>query len=486
MAEAQEENNLKDIFGDSSDDDDDDVPLEKETSSTAAVATEKSAAAAKKMKTVDSDSDGDLELDLSDDSDDDTAARLAALVKEQKKKPRRKSAPKEKKKTKTREKKAGKIPKRKREAAAASAATGDEAGSATAEDLAFIEKGSDDDDDDDDVIKTKGGWTEDNAIEGSDDEHDETDKRWLDKMWGRGGKKKREKTIDEYKTMAMKFKEAMDSAQDEDEAANRRGEPALERLSMIQNVRTEMRKQELQHLYFDECGILHTFKRWLAPLNGKAFPNYNLKHGVLEIVDEMTDPDRGGRAINTDQVKDSGIGGIIMLYKTKDKNSVVRNLCTTIIDRWSRPVLGVGADKMRKLHDQEKEGKDGRKYTKVAAKRDKMKSDTESKYNADKDKIETFLKERAASAKLGQPGFVFHAGWPMPGEKNYKKNVMRDRQLSKLEHELEERNNSLEEFLKHKPAPKEMDRTMNRTTANNKRRRMQAVKNVIDSRSVCD
>eukprot|EP01047_Picozoa_sp_COSAG01_P001602 COSAG01_NODE_37_length_34085_cov_64.376626_19_plen_58_part_00 len=31
--------------------------------------------------------------------------------------------------------------------------------------------------------------------------------------------------------------------------------------------------------------------------------------------------------------------------------------------------------------------------------------------------------------------------------------------------------------------PRAMSRTINRTTANNKRRRMQAVKNVIDSRS---
>ena len=248
-------------------------------------------------------------------------------------------------------------------------------------------------------------------------------------MWGRGGKKKREKTIDEYKTMAMKFKESMDSAQDADEAANRRGEPALERLAMLGAVRTEMRKQDLQHLYLDECGILHTFQRWLAPLNGKAFPNFNLKNGVLEIVDQMTDPDAGGRAINTDQVKDSRIGGIIMVYKTKDTNSAIRNICTTIIDRWSRPVLGVGADKMRKLHDETKEGKDGRRYTKVAAKREKKKCDSTTKMNQDKDKLDKFMKDRAASAKLGQPGFVFHAGWPMPGEKNYKKNVMRDRQV---------------------------------------------------------
>ena len=164
---AEGENNLHDIFGDTSSDEED-ITLEREGEPAADVGKSEAAAApaAKKAEKQDSDSDDDLELDLSDDSDDDTAARLAALVKEQKKKPRRKSAPKKvPAKRLSREKKpkaAAKIPKRKRNA-------GDDGedgpGTATAEDEAFIEKGSDDDDDDSDVIKTKGGWTEDNAIE---------------------------------------------------------------------------------------------------------------------------------------------------------------------------------------------------------------------------------------------------------------------------------------------------------------------------------
>ena len=115
-------------------------------------------------------------------------------------------------------------------------------------------RGSDDDEDDDERIKTKGGWTEDKDIEGSEEETDPSDKRWLDKMWGRNKAKKREKGHEEYKTMALNFKQKMDDAQDEDEAANRRSEPALERLTMIPQVRTEMRKHELQHLFLDECG----------------------------------------------------------------------------------------------------------------------------------------------------------------------------------------------------------------------------------------
>ena len=108
------------------------------------------------------------------------------------------------------------------------------------------------------------------------------------------------------------------------------------------------------------AGILRTFKRWLDPIAGKTFPNHNLKLGVLEILNEMTDPDVGWSAVNPDMVRESGIGGIVMLYCTKDKNPHVKNCAQKIVDRWSRPVLGTGSHSYRKLHKEvEKEQGDG-------------------------------------------------------------------------------------------------------------------------------
>eukprot|EP01047_Picozoa_sp_COSAG01_P001598 COSAG01_NODE_37_length_34085_cov_64.376626_15_plen_145_part_00 len=65
------------------------------------------------------------------------------------------------------------------------------------------------------------------------EDEDPSDKKWLDQMWGRNKKKKKEKGIEEYKAIALRFKQRMEEAADDDEAANRRGEPALERLSML-------------------------------------------------------------------------------------------------------------------------------------------------------------------------------------------------------------------------------------------------------------
>ena len=55
--------------------------------------------------------------------------------------------------------------------------------------------------------------------------------------------------------------------------------------------------------------------------------------GMLEILNEMTDPEQGGNAVNPDQVKESGIGGIVMLYRMKDKNPHVKNIAMKIVDR---------------------------------------------------------------------------------------------------------------------------------------------------------
>lgn len=443
------------------------------------------AAAAAKPAADDDSSDDDLDLELESSDDDDdgkTDKMLADLLARQKgkkrkapaKKPAQKKKPAEKKPRKPRKPaaKKEKIPKKPRKQSAdgegaSGGGSGDE--QETAEDRAFVEH-TGDTDDEGDVIKTKGGWGEDDDIEdngdGEEDELNQTDKKWLDQMWGRNQKKKKEKSLDEYKVIALKFKQRMDDAADDDEAAHKEGKPCLEKLAMLEQVRTEMRKHELQVLFLEECGILRTFKRWLDPINGKTFPNHNLKLGVLEILNEMTDPEQGGNAVNPDQVRESGIGGIVMLYRTKDKNPHIKNVAMKIVDRWSRPVLGTGSHSHRKLHKEvEKEQGDGsvRRFTKLQARRDSggYSNDATTQRNRDAAKLEQFLEDRKKKAKIGDAGFEFHSGWPMPGEKNYRKNVMQDATLAAFEKELERKDMTLEEYMKQKSEMREMDRCAN-------------------------
>ena len=90
-------------------------------------------------------------------------------------------------------------------------------------------------------------------------------------------------------------------------------------------------------------------------------------------------------------------------------------------------MLGTGSHSHLKLHKEvEKEKDDGtvRRFTKVQARRDSQVKDLDSKRNVKAAKLEAFLAKRQSEAKIGDAGFQFHSGWPMPGEKNYRKNVM--------------------------------------------------------------
>lgn len=217
---APDKKQMDDIFGGS--DSDDDLALDDSDDEKPAAAAAKAPAAAEKDDS-DSDDDLDLELDSDSDSDDETEKKLAALVARQKGKgTKRKAAPKkkaekkspaEKKPRKSRTKAAAKpkIPKKRKQPSeggtegASGGGSGDEA--ETAEDRAFVEH-TGDTDDEGDVIKTKGGWGDDADIEGSGEEDDDplnqTDKKWLDQMWGRGQKKDKGKSLDEYKLIALK------------------------------------------------------------------------------------------------------------------------------------------------------------------------------------------------------------------------------------------------------------------------------------------
>ena len=99
-----------------------------------------------------------------------------------------------------------------------------------------------------------------------------------------------------------------------------------------------------------------------------------------------------------------------------------------------------------------------RRFTKVQARREKLAVNAGTRRNKDAAKLEQFLEDRKKKAKIGDAGFEFHSGWPMPGEKNYRKNVMQDATLAAFEKELERKDMSLEDYMKQKPEMREMDR----------------------------
>eukprot|EP01051_Picozoa_sp_SAG22_P025820 SAG22_NODE_7837_length_703_cov_1.607616_1_plen_145_part_10 len=121
-------------------------------------------------------------------------------------------------------------------------------------------------------------------------------------------------------------------------------------------VRAQMKKQVLREKFlYASPPVLDVMASWLLPVrldarkvDGKKFPksveppNKTLRRGLIEVLDEMTDPARDGTMFETNMVMDSGIGKAIMLWKTKDNDPEVKQMAQRLIDRWARPALGVG------------------------------------------------------------------------------------------------------------------------------------------------
>jgi hypothetical protein len=264
----------------------------------------------------------------------------------------------------------------------------DDDGQATAEDTAFI-SGSDEEEDSD-IIRTKGGWGEDNDIE---DTGGGSDRKWLDAYWGKGKGKKKTKTDAQCRNIAAAFKQEMDDSTDTDIEANKKGEPALAKLLMLDALRAQVKKRDLQEKLL-EVGLLMSIKRWLEPLPDRSFPNSTLRMGIFEALDEITDPDRGGVAVSPDEVAESGIGRIVMFYKLKDKNPNLKNIAQRLIDRWARPALNIasqGRSGYKEMHD----SKTTKGYSKLTVPRVKMvKNEAAPEIIAEKN-IQQHLEDRA-------------------------------------------------------------------------------------------
>ena len=143
-----------------------------------------------------------------------------------------------------------------------------------------------------------------------------------------------------------------------------------------------------------EVGLLMSIKRWLEPLPDRSFPNSTLRMGIFEVLDEITDPDRGGVAVSPDEVAESGIGRIAMVYKLKDKNPNLKNIAQRLIDRWARPALNIasqGRSGYKEMHATSKT----KGYSKLTVPRVKMVKNAAAPEIIAEKNIQKHLEDRA-------------------------------------------------------------------------------------------
>ena len=82
-----------------------------------------------------------------------------------------------------------------------------------------------------------------------------------------------------------------------------------------------------------DCGILSAVRLWMEPLPNRSLPAPHLRKSLLELLRELP--------IETDHLRESGIGRIVMFFGQRPKESPdIQRLARELVSRWSRPIIG--------------------------------------------------------------------------------------------------------------------------------------------------
>eukprot|EP00753_Platysulcus_tardus_P018285 PLAT6813.3.p1 GENE.PLAT6813.3~~PLAT6813.3.p1 ORF type:complete len:289 (+),score=127.91 PLAT6813.3:64-867(+) len=116
-----------------------------------------------------------------------------------------------------------------------------------------------------------------------EEEKDEV-KEALDELKATYARSRRKNRLtDEEKAMVVEdFLLAMDNAAEADIRAYNAGEPALNKLGMLDKVRLKLAGLDLQHLFLDK-DLLGVFNRWLQPMADGALPNLRVRTALIEL-----------------------------------------------------------------------------------------------------------------------------------------------------------------------------------------------------------
>jgi transcription factor SPN1 len=206
-----------------------------------------------------------------------------------------------------------------------------------------------DDDDEDDIIPTRGGWKNDDDIEAAPGEEEDEGasskkprsvfEQVLEDQ--KATRRPRRKEIDpmEIDAKVVEFLQRMMKARNDDVKAYASGQPALNKLAMLPEVRLMFVRHEYRESLLDHM-MLAVLKCWLEPMKDGALPNIEIRSTLFEILASF-------KVDSTwvDRLQDSqGLGRIIHYYSKKDDVEAHRRLARKIMMAWARPFYNSNAD----------------------------------------------------------------------------------------------------------------------------------------------
>ncbi|KAI0925812.1 hypothetical protein AcW1_008146 [Taiwanofungus camphoratus] len=142
-----------------------------------------------------------------------------------------------------------------------------------------------------------------------------------------------EDVLDRYADEEVsRLREAMLSAAQDDELANKEKLPATSKLRLLPQVMEVLRKTSLAQSIIDN-NLLEGVRKWLEPLPDHSLPALDIQREFFPILKKM-------EFIDTNVLKESRLGRVVIFYtKCKRVTPDIVRLANDLVSAWSRPII---------------------------------------------------------------------------------------------------------------------------------------------------
>lgn len=145
-------------------------------------------------------------------------------------------------------------------------------------------------------------------------------------------KKREQKKTGELEEEAKEFVHRMERAAEDDLQAIKERRPAVAKLNMLPQVVDMLAKRDMVRVLLD-YDILSVCKIWIQPLPNGSLGNVTVRQELVQAIRKVQE-------INTDDLKKSEIGKVIMtLYMHPSETPALKREMKSLIEQWSRPIF---------------------------------------------------------------------------------------------------------------------------------------------------
>ncbi|PHJ25425.1 iws1 c-terminus protein [Cystoisospora suis] len=138
----------------------------------------------------------------------------------------------------------------------------------------------------------------------------------------------------------------MSDAMQKDEDAIEKGKPATAKLEMLDRVCTELVKPKWRNWFLTE-GCCQCIATWLAPFKDNTLSNFTLRNRLLRVLAKLP--------ISSQELMNNDLGRVlVLLWHHPDESDENRILIRQLIQRWTRPMLGLGSSHREFLQERDR------------------------------------------------------------------------------------------------------------------------------------